>query len=241
MEYISNPSHKKKCRKRNIVWFNPPYSAHVANNIGKDFFRLLDQHFPPHHRLYKICNRNNVKLSYSCMPNMGNIITKHNRRLLDRKEIKEASPPACNCKKKPDCPLDGSFREKSVVYKASVSTGNSTKYYYGCCRTEFKSRFYNHIHTFKHRAKMYSTELSKTIWRARDNGHEPQVTWSIVKRASTYSGGSRNCDLCLTEKLVILQADHETALSKRSELTGKCRHKNKYKLVNYGGPTATPD
>ena len=32
----------KKARKRNITYFNPPYSKGVATNIGKKFFKLLD-------------------------------------------------------------------------------------------------------------------------------------------------------------------------------------------------------
>ena len=33
---------KKKTRKRNITWFNPPFSANVKSNIGKDFLNLID-------------------------------------------------------------------------------------------------------------------------------------------------------------------------------------------------------
>ena len=43
---------------------------------------------------------------------------------------------------------------------------------------------------------------------------------------------SRESNLCLAEKLVILQADPVNTLNKRSELTGKCQHKNKFKLKN---------
>ena len=64
------------------------------------------------------------------------------------------------------------------------------------------------------------------------NGHEPIIKWSIADRATAYQPGSRSCNLCLTEILTILLADKRTALNKRSELTGKCRHKNKYKLKN---------
>ena len=32
---------KKRTRKRNIIWFNPPFSVNVATNIGKMFFGLL--------------------------------------------------------------------------------------------------------------------------------------------------------------------------------------------------------
>ena len=35
--------------------------------------------------------------------------------------------------------------------------------FYGLCETEFKSRFYNHLHSFKHCHKASATELSKNI------------------------------------------------------------------------------
>ena len=67
---IENIKNIRKNRKRNIVWFNPPYSKSLKTNIGKYFFRLLNKHFPPSHKLYKIFNKNTLKLSYSCMPNL---------------------------------------------------------------------------------------------------------------------------------------------------------------------------
>ena len=77
---------KKNNRNRKVVWFNPPYSKQVSTNIAKGFLNLLDQHFPKHrlykifnrnnvkvkqHRLCKIFNRNNLKVSYSCTENMS--------------------------------------------------------------------------------------------------------------------------------------------------------------------------
>ena len=56
-------------RNRNIIWFNPPFSQTIKTNIAKTFFRLLDTHFPRSHSLYKIFNKNTVKVSYSCMKN----------------------------------------------------------------------------------------------------------------------------------------------------------------------------
>ena len=61
-------------RKRQIIWFNPRYSVNVKTNVGKLFMRLIDKHFPRHHKFHKLFNRNNVKLSYSCMPSMKNVI-----------------------------------------------------------------------------------------------------------------------------------------------------------------------
>ena len=63
-------THNKKKRKQNIIWFNPPFSEQAATNIGKEFFSLLSQHFPPNNRYHKIFNKQNVKLSYNCMPNI---------------------------------------------------------------------------------------------------------------------------------------------------------------------------
>ena len=39
LQYIIPPgSHKRKSRKRNIVWFNPPFSEHVKTNIKRSSF-----------------------------------------------------------------------------------------------------------------------------------------------------------------------------------------------------------
>ena len=45
-----NDKHEKKKRKRNIIWYNPPYSANVKTNIGKTFFKLLKKHFSRGHK-----------------------------------------------------------------------------------------------------------------------------------------------------------------------------------------------
>ena len=58
---------KQRNRKRQIIWFTPPYCVNVKANVGKLFMRLIDKHFPRDHKFYKLFNRNNVKLSYSCM------------------------------------------------------------------------------------------------------------------------------------------------------------------------------
>ena len=44
----------KRQRKRNIIWFNPPYSKNVKTNIGKIFIKLINKHFPRSSDLHKI-------------------------------------------------------------------------------------------------------------------------------------------------------------------------------------------
>ena len=73
---------KKKKRKCNIIWYNPPSSANVKTNTGKTFFKLLNKHFPRGHKFYKIFNKNTVKLSYSSTKYMASLIAMHNRSIL---------------------------------------------------------------------------------------------------------------------------------------------------------------
>ena len=70
--YIPSPFKRQTC-KRQIVWFNCPYSAILKTNVGKIFMRLVDKHFSRHHKYYKLFNRNNIRLSYSCNSKMNNV------------------------------------------------------------------------------------------------------------------------------------------------------------------------
>ena len=67
----SNYNNNPRKRNRNIIWFNPPFSKNVATKIGRYFLNLLDKYFPRDHKFHKILNRNNIKVSYSCMPNIN--------------------------------------------------------------------------------------------------------------------------------------------------------------------------
>ena len=102
--------------------------------------------------------------------------------------------------------------------------------YIGLSSTELKTRYYNHVQSFEHREKRNATELSKAVWRAKDAGVVPRIDWCITAKAQPHHPGSKTCNLCLEEKLAIIQADPTSTLNKRSELIGKCRHKSKFKL-----------
>ena len=43
---FGNNNSQNKNSKRNIIWFNPPYSNNVLTNIGKICLTILDKHFP---------------------------------------------------------------------------------------------------------------------------------------------------------------------------------------------------
>ena len=70
-----------KNRKKNILWFNSPFPRNVYNNICKYFVLLIQKHFLNNHKYRKIFNKNNVKISYSCMANIKSIINMHNKEV----------------------------------------------------------------------------------------------------------------------------------------------------------------
>ena len=79
----SSASHAKGKPHRNIIWFNPSNSRAVITNVANKFLQLLNLHFPPSKKFHKIFNRNNVKVSYCCTQNAGNIIKSHNKKLIN--------------------------------------------------------------------------------------------------------------------------------------------------------------
>ena len=222
----------RKRRQRNIIWFNPPFSKNVQTNIGKIFLKSIQKHFPKESKLHKIFNRNSVKISYSCMENMSSIIKNHNRKIAEKRE--DTTQKSCNCRKKDQCPLIGNCQSTCMIYKATVTTDTKdTKLYFGLTETSFKSRFANHKYSFNHKKHENSTELSKYIWNLKQKGQVYNIDWSIVTKATPYTNATKRCDLCVTEKLCIINADKNNLLNKRTELVSKCRHENKFYIMNF--------
>ena len=228
--YQETPKQKKN-RSRNILWFNPPYSKSVKTNVGKAFLGLIEKHFPPHHKYRSLFNKNNVKVSYSSTENMENVIKRHNAKILNTS--KSQATRTCNCPVKSNCPLQENCLKKCIIYKATVTSENSKKIYYGQSEPEFKSRLANHTKSFKYRSYEKDTELSKYIWSLKDREKPYDIAWSIAATASQYKCGTRKCDLCITEKYMIAMAEPETLLNSKSELISKCRHCNKFYLKNW--------
>ena len=246
MEFKSkeNTGTKKRTRNRKIIYYCPPYSKSVKKDIGRKFLSLIDECFPKGSVLYKIFNRRKVKISYCTMPNIKNHIDKHNARILNKVEITEEDEQ-CNCKKKENeeevkCPLTIKGKKKcltkGVVYKAVVQCKNRlgqkipSKIYYGSTERTFKDQYNEHQTSINNEKYKNKTTLSTYIWKLKNIGLKPEIKWSIKARGHVFSSGSRSCDLCLTEKLTILQADPKVTVNSRDEILEKCRHKKKYTL-----------
>ena len=87
----------------------------VKTNIGKCVF-LFNKHFPLKHKGDKIFDRNTLKLSCSCIPNLkkpNKQINSHNQNII--KDQPQNTPKTCNCLTKDNCPMNGLSFKKSVV------------------------------------------------------------------------------------------------------------------------------
>lgn len=232
LTFSTQAPQRPRTRRRNIIWFNPPYNKNVSTNIAKSFLNLIDKHFTKENNLQKLFNRNNVKVSYSCTENVGTIIKSHNKKV-SSPTTKET--PAYNCRNKNTCPLDGKCRTQSVIYKCEVTTPNLPKTsYIGLTEKDFKTRYNGHNQSFTNHKYKNSTTLSTYIWELKDQNIEAILNWSIIKHAKSYTNKSKNCPLCLHEKLEIMSYKNKTELlNKRSEMISKCRHSNKFLLTNY--------
>ena len=141
-------SNQARKYKRAIIWYNPPYSMNMKTNIDKKIFKLLQKHFPPTHTMYTIFNKNKIKISYSCFPNMGSIISSYNKHILNSNNTEYG----CNCNNM----HENKYLTPRIVCKADV-TNNKTdehKYYYGISDTPFKARYENHKMYFIHRSHL---------------------------------------------------------------------------------------
>ena len=228
----SNYNNNPRKRNRNIIWFNPPFSKNVATKIGRYFLNLLDKHFPQDHKFHKIFNRNNIKVSYSCMPNIKSAINSHNRKILHSPVNNQSR--TCNCINKANCLLQEKCLSENTLYQVDISSENfQTKIYYGISETKFKTRYSNHKKSFNHEKHKNDTQLSNELWKIKASKEEPVLVWKILGQYEAYNVNTKRCLLCLNEKLQIAIYRGNNMLNKRTEIISKCRHRNKYALASY--------
>ena len=226
----------KKTRSRKVIYFNPPYCHSVKTNVGKKFLALIDKHFGDS-PLKKFINRSTVKISYSTMPNIASIISKHNKKMLNKQPepTEGAEIRTCNCNSRDTCPQNNNCLQKSVIYQAEVKHGNNRATYIGLTGGEFKTRLYQHRHDFKTRSRENATKLSKYVWEQADKGIDvrDKIKWSYIAKAPSYNTATRTCQLCTREKIEILYSEDQDLLNKRTEIGNKCIHKKWHTLSTY--------
>ena len=146
-----------------------------------------------------------MKVSYSCTGNIKTLIQAHNRKLLNKTgEPEETTTKKCNCQRnrKHLCPLNGECQQFDVIYQATTDENPPMKYI-GSTQ-DFKKRYSGHKQSFKREGKKNATTLSRHVWE-KGLGKEPKIKWEILAKVPKYKLGTRSCNLCLTEKLLILK------------------------------------
>ena len=135
-----------------------------------------------------------------------------------------------------NCPLQPDRCDQTnVIYQADVHAENKVMTYYGSTEREFKKRCSEHKSSFR-KLPISHTALSSYLWKLKAKKITHFVNWSIKARGHAFASGGRACDLCLTEKLIILTADQNTMLNRRDELLETCRHRRKHLLVSLFPP-----
>ena len=69
------------------------------------------------------------------MPNMNNVIRKHNSKIM--KNAASSTTKITNYHRKTDCPMNVNCLSECLIYKASVCT-TTKKYYYGTSENNLK-------------------------------------------------------------------------------------------------------
>ena len=90
-----NVSNNKRNRKRNVNWFNPPFSANVKAKVGNYF-----------HEFRKLFNHKTIKVSYTFILNIKAEIHKRNKNTLEKTQLKHPNTQLCNSTNKKQCPLN---------------------------------------------------------------------------------------------------------------------------------------
>ena len=91
---------------------------------------------------------------------------------------------------------------------------NQKESYIGLTENRFKTRYRNHLSSFKDEKKKYDTELSKYVWALKKNDIEYNINWKIVQQYPSYTNDvhhvqQRNLLYCEKTKKPPKQADRD--------------------------------
>ena len=142
-------------------------------------------------------------------------------------------PASCNCQisKKADCPIRGACNQDGAIYEAKVATSDGLIESYVGLAKNFKKRWPKHKKTLKDRNVDGQTTLSKYVWKKRDQGLNPKITWRFLeKNIPDFNPITEICKLCTREKYQIVLNPNVATLNQRTEIFSHCKHKEYYLL-----------
>ena len=144
-------------------------------------------------------------ISYKCMPNMKQIISNHNKTILNKDNNTESKTSNCNCRIKEACPVNQKCQTSSLIYQAKVTRhdNNKEESYIGLTDNTFKTRYNGHTSSFRNEQYRNATTLSNYIWTLKDKNINYSLKWTIIDRGRAYQPSGKNCGLCDLEKLAL--------------------------------------
>ena len=153
------------------------------------------------------------------MPNIRSKINGHNKKIL---QTKLAEPQKlCNCLVKEDCTINGLCLTSTILFQASTKC-NERKYkpkrYKGICETTFKKHYANHKKSFNLINSKNDTTLSIEYLTLKQKQQIPRLSWETKGRYKAYNPTLKKCNVCLNEKLMIIDDSDKSLLNRRSEV-----------------------
>ena len=162
------------------------------------------------------------------MPNLQ-LINSHYQNIL--KEQLQSTLETCNCLKKEDYRMNGLCLTDCLLYYATIICDKEN--YSKLCKGTWETTFKKHQET----TKSPTFQPTKAIPNFLTN-------IALLKQSSLtqkYLGKSKgnasptilfpeDCNLCLNEKLEILDDEDQKLLNKQSEIISHCCHQNNFKL-----------
>ena len=106
----------------------------MENNLVQSCF--FWEHQDLYRKIHQVFNRNAVKINYSCMKNIGSIISQHNWNILNP----IVKSYGCNYRVKSSCPLNGECLTPRIIYWVDVSNdvNNDKRFYFDLVDTSFR-------------------------------------------------------------------------------------------------------
>ena len=119
---------------------------------------------------------------------MKQIISNHNKTILNKDNNTESKTNNCNCRIKEACPVNQKCQTSSLIYQATVTRhdNNKEESYIGLTDNTFKTRYNGHTSSFRNEQYRNATTLSNYIWTLKDKNINYSLKWKIIDRGRAY-------------------------------------------------------
>ena len=130
------------------------------------------------------------------------------------------------------CQQDGVIYQTVVTHINKQTNEEEKNAYVGMTGNTFKGRYTKHKSSFNLKHKEHETELSKHIWKLKDQGITYQLQSKIIDRAKTFSPVFKTFQICTLERYYLILRPDLWTLNSNTEFGFHCKHK-RFKLLSH--------